>query len=238
MFKSVSKADDTKRQIFETALRLFRTEGFDETTMRQIAGEASVALGATYYYFSNKEAIVAEYYDWVQEEHARQSREVFARTLDFKLRLAGSLKAKLSILKDDRKLLTALFRYGGDPDHPLSWFGPQTAGHRRLCMQVFAEAVAPLGFPKDLERLAPVLLWALHMGLLLYFLYDDSPGQKRTHALTDASVSLSAQARKLITLPFFRPFRRRLIVILEDAGLIPNDEMALPGESHIKELTS
>ena len=142
MFKATAKGHDTRTHIFQTALRLFREKGFDETTMRDIAGEADLALGAAYYYFPSKESIVAEYYDYVQTEHQARCHAAFADTKDLKKRLTAAVLAKLDILGDDRKLLSALFRYGGDPEHPLSWFGPGTQRHRETCMKIYAEAVA------------------------------------------------------------------------------------------------
>ena len=51
-------SEETRRLILDTALRLFRERGLDETTMRDIAAGAGLSLGAAYYYFRNKEAIV------------------------------------------------------------------------------------------------------------------------------------------------------------------------------------
>jgi AcrR family transcriptional regulator len=221
VFKTPAKAPETRAHILRTALALFRARGFDETTMRDIAAEASVALGATYYYFASKEAIVADYYDYVQSEHLARSRAGFAKAKNLQERLKAVIHTKLDILDHDRKLLSALFRYGGDPDHPLSWFGPQTRHHRELCMQVFAEAMQEEKLPADLEEVAPVGLWALHMGILLYFLYDDSPGARRTRKLADGAIELAVQAQKLIAFPLLRPVRKRVIELLRGAGLIP-----------------
>ena len=41
-----AKSEETRERIFEAALRLFREQGFDETTMRNVAAEAGVATGA------------------------------------------------------------------------------------------------------------------------------------------------------------------------------------------------
>jgi AcrR family transcriptional regulator len=63
MFKSgQSEPKDTKTLIYQTALGLFREKGLENTTMREIAKAAGVALGGAYHYFPSKEAIVAEYY--------------------------------------------------------------------------------------------------------------------------------------------------------------------------------
>ena len=51
-------SEETRRMILETALSLFREKGFEDTTIRDIAAEADLSLGAAYYYFPSKEAIV------------------------------------------------------------------------------------------------------------------------------------------------------------------------------------
>jgi AcrR family transcriptional regulator len=213
-------SEETRRQILDTALALFRERGFEETTIRDIAGSAGLSLGAAYYYFKSKEAIVGAYYDYVQEEHLTRCREAFARGGDLRDRLRAALHAKIDIMQDDRRLLRALFRYGGDPDHSLSWFGPATRGQRQLSIDVFAEAIAGERLPDDVRDAAPTLLWTLHMGILLYFLYDASTGQRRTRKLIDAAVDFVVDVRRLATSPLLRPMRRRVMTILRDAGLL------------------
>src|SRR5712691_11308672 len=112
-------SEETRRQILDTALSLFRERGFDETTIRDIAGRASLSQGAAYYYFKSKEAIVGAYYDYIQHEHLARAREAFARAGDLRDRLRAALHTKIDIVQDDRRLLRALFRYGGDGEHPL-----------------------------------------------------------------------------------------------------------------------
>lgn len=47
-----------RRQILETALRLFARQGFDGTSTRQIAQEAGIAEGLIFHYFPNKEHLL------------------------------------------------------------------------------------------------------------------------------------------------------------------------------------
>jgi len=131
------------------------------------------------------------------------------------------LNTKLDILKDDRKLLGALFRYTGSPDHPLSFLGKNTAPLRADCMSLFAEALEPERLPDDLRELLPLLIWALHMGVLLYFLYDASPTLRRTRRLADGSVGLVVGFLGLAKSPLLRPVRRSVMTLLRDARLIP-----------------
>jgi len=213
-------SEETRRQILETALALFRERGFEETTIRDIAGRAGLSLGAAYYYFNSKEAIVGAYYDYVQAEHLVRSREAFSRAGGLRDRLRAALHAKIDIMQEDRRLLRALFRYGGDPEHPLSWFGPATREQRQLSVNVFEEALEGERLPADVRDAAPTLLWTLHMGILLYFLYDASPGQQRTRKLIDASIDFVVGVKRLATSPLLRPLRRRVMTILRDAGLL------------------
>jgi len=227
MFKDAVRAtpqraasEETRRQILDTALTLVRERGFDATTMRDIAARAGLSLGATYYYFHSKEALVGAYYDYIQDEHAARARAAFARGGGLKDRLRAALHSKIDVLQQDRRLLRALFRYGGEPEHPLSWFGPATRRQRLGCVAVFEEALAGERLPDDVREATPTLLWTLHMGVLLYFLYDDSPGQRRTRALIDAAVDFTIDAKRIVTLPILRPVRRRVMNILRDAGLL------------------
>jgi AcrR family transcriptional regulator len=214
-------SEETRRQILERALALFRERGFEETTIRDIASRAGLSLGAAYYYFNSKEAIVGAYYDYVQQEHLRRAREAFAQGGDLRARLRAALHTKIDIMQHDQRLLRALFRYGGDPDHPLSWFGPATREQRRLSVAVFAEALAGERLPDDVREVAPTVMWTLHMGVLLYFVYDSSASQIRTRRLIDAAVDFVVDAKRLATLPLMRPVRRRVMNILRDAGLLP-----------------
>lgn len=213
-------SEETRQLVLDTALGLFRDRGFEVTTIRDVAAAAGVSLGSAYYYFKSKEAIVGAYYDYVQEAHAARAREAFGASRDLRHRLRTALHTKIDIVQHDRRLLRALFRYGGEPDHPLSWFGPATAEQRRLSVAIFAEALDGERWPDDMRDVAPVLLWTLHMGLLLYFLFDESPHQRRTRALIDASVDVVVDVKRLATSAILRPLRRRVFAVLRDAGLL------------------
>lgn len=213
-------SEETRRQILETALTLFRERGFEETTIRDIAAGAGLSLGAAYYYFKSKEAIVGAYYDYVQQEHQARAQAEFDKGGDLRQRLLAAFHTKIDIMQEDRRLLRALFRYGGEPGHALSWFGPATVDQRRCSIDVFAQAVAGERLPDDVREAAPTLLWTLHMGVLLYFLYDDSPQQRRTRKLIDAAVDFTVSVRRIATSPLLRPMRRRVFNILKEAGLL------------------
>lgn len=55
------KKEKTRQKIIDTAMALFTRNGFEITTMEQIAAEADVARRTLYNHFPEKEAILSEY---------------------------------------------------------------------------------------------------------------------------------------------------------------------------------
>ena len=89
------KSDETRRRILEAALDLFRENGFEATTMRDIAKKAGVALGAAYYYFDSKDAIVMAFYIRAQDELRPQIEAALSRTTILEKRLEAVLHGTL-----------------------------------------------------------------------------------------------------------------------------------------------
>jgi AcrR family transcriptional regulator len=228
MFKTVAttpKAQLTRSHLLSTALAIFRERGLDATTMRDLAAAAGASLGAAYYYFPSKEAIIQAYYDVVQAEHARRVSAAFAgRRLDLKDRLRAAFYAKLDILQGDRKLLGALFRYTGEPHHPLSALSEGTRKNRQESMAVFSAAIGDERLPDDIRQVLPTALWALHLAILLYFIHDESPEQQRTRRLVDGVLTLLMRVLTLAKLPILKPVRGNVLALLRDAGLLPETD--------------
>ena len=221
---TTDKGEQTRTQIFKSALQLFRERGFDSTTMQEIAKHALVVKSAAYYYFPSKEAIVQTYYETVQSEQERLCEEVFAGSKDLKARLTTALHSKFDLAKDDRNLLGVVFRYTGEPEHPLSCLGRGTAEIRRRSTQVFRNAIAEEKLPNDLKELLPVALWALQMGLLVMFLYDSSENQRRTRRMADGALDLALKLLGLAKLAVLKPIRTKVLLLLRQADLLPGSE--------------
>lgn len=75
----LSKSEQTRALILETAMRLFQERGYDRTTMRAIAKEAGVSVGNAYYYFEGKEHLIQGFYDRIAAEHQVAVRDILAR---------------------------------------------------------------------------------------------------------------------------------------------------------------
>ncbi|WP_170319554.1 TetR/AcrR family transcriptional regulator [Polyangium spumosum] len=210
----------SREHILETALRLFREKGFDGTTMRDIAATAGLSLGAAYYWFPSKEALVLAYYARQQDTHAEASRAALASLPDLRSRLGAVMHAKIDMLKDDRKLLRAILRSTLGADEPISVFSEETSAVRRQSIDIFLETIkADESIPEDARPLLAQMLWTLHLGLLLYFVNDTSEDLGKTRALVDGSLDLVCNLAPLLASPMLAPTREQITSLLSDAGL-------------------
>jgi AcrR family transcriptional regulator len=211
-----AKAEETRGRILDGALRLFRERGFAETTMRDVASEAGVAIGAAYYYYRSKEDLVMAFYLRSDKEAGEAFAKAIASSKDIKKRIRGIIDAKFAQFAAHRSLLTALLKAGVDPRDPLSPFGPETKEVRDDNIAWYARALdgSDLTVPKDVAPYLPRLLWMYHMGLIYFWIIDESPGQRRTQRLVDASLDLLVQLLRVSSLPLMGPLRKRALKVL------------------------
>src|SRR3954447_21466484 len=133
-----AKAAQTRRTILDAAMRLFRTNGYDGTTMRAIAAEAGVSVGNAYYYFGSKEHLVQAFYDQLQEEHAEAAARVLDGDRAFAARLEGVLLAWLDVAAPHHEFAGQFFRNAADPSSPLSPFSEESTAARDASIALFA----------------------------------------------------------------------------------------------------
>ena len=199
------KAEQTRAGIVEAALRLFGAGGYDATTMRAIADEAGVSLGSTYYYFSGKEELVQAFYDQIQVEHAAAAQAAYDRPA-FADRLRGVLESFVDVAEPFHEFGGQFFRNAADPRSPLSPFSAESAPAREASTALMRRVVegSDLKVAPALREELPELLWLMHMGVVLFWVYDDSPGQRRTRTLVAGVVPIVDRAARLTRLPVVR----------------------------------
>ena len=110
--KATPKAEETGLRIMESALALFRKEGFDTATMRDIAEKAGVATGAAYYYYPSKDAIVMDFYERSCAEMQPKIVSALEHANGLEARLAELIRVKLAHFAPNSRVLRALLRRG------------------------------------------------------------------------------------------------------------------------------
>jgi AcrR family transcriptional regulator len=217
------KGEQTRALILDTALELFRERGYEETTMRAIAERAGVALGGAYYYFRSKEELIQGFYGRTHREHLEAAAPVLERETTLRARLLGVMHAKLDTIEPYHPFAGVLFKTAADPRSPLNPFSAESRPVRAEATALFAEVVrgARDRIPADLAAELPGLLWTYHMGVVLFWIHDASPGRRRSRRLVEHSVDLVCRLVGLSSLPLMRPLRSaalRMIAGIQEDG--------------------
>lgn len=199
-------SDDTKALVRSTALRLFRERGYAATTMRAIAQEAGVATGNAYYHFASKDHLVQELYLDVTREHAVAARAVLAQGGDLTTRLRGVMLAGVDAFAEYHAFGAEFVTVAIRPGSAASPFSAESGASRELSQSVFRELVegASPAVPTALREELPELLWLAQLGVTLFWVYDGSPGQRRTRTLVEGIAPLIGRLVRLSRLPVLR----------------------------------
>jgi len=228
--KKTGKGDQTKALILETALEMFRERGYDETTMRAVAQKAGVSLGNAYYYFSSKEHLIQAFYQRLHEDHLAVAVPALEHDKTLKARLLTVIRLKIDTMKPYHQFAGVLFKTAAHPQSPLNPFADESNPVRQASIQLFEKVVedSKARIPKDLRAELPYLLWVFHMGIILFWIHDQSPKHRRTYRLIDHTVDLVDKLIHLASNPFMRPLRKqalRLVEELRDAAEAIDDEI-------------
>jgi AcrR family transcriptional regulator len=212
----IKKSEETRARILEAALVVFRERGFERATMREIAMTAEVAVGAAYYYFESKDAIVMAFYERSQSEMQPRIEASLTESKTLESRLQAIISTKFECFGPNRKLLGALSAHS-DPEHPLSPFSRETSTIREQDIGFFERAVANSGvkLPVDIKPYLPRLLWMYQMGLILFWVYDKSEDQRRTMLLYEKTLKIILVVLRLAGIPLLRPIHRLAADLLD-----------------------
>ena len=217
----MAKAERTRKTILDTAMDLFRKEGYNKATMRAIAKNAGLSAGAAYYYFPSKEHIVQHYYEEGYHEQVAASREVLVQEKAFASRLRGVVEAHMRVAAPYHAISRALFAVAADPTHPISPFSAESKELRDRHIALFDEVVhgsstSFSGLPKRFLDRLPELLWLYKMAIILYWVHDHSPEQEKTFRLIDRSASLVARVVAAAKIPGVKALASRGVEMYDE----------------------
>jgi len=213
-----SRAGQTRSAIVTAALRLFRENGYDATTMRAIAAEAGVSTGNAYYYFASKEELLREFYARSLAEHALAARSVLDTETEFAARLRGTLRALVDVLAPYHQFAAKFFKHAAEPTNPLSPFSPESSPVREASTALYREVVdgSTVRVGRPLRAQLPELLWLYSLGVILFWVHDSSPGCAKTYTLIDRTVPLADRLISLSRLRLLSSALTDVISIIDD----------------------
>ncbi len=215
----LTKSERTRAQLRDIALRSFRERGYDATTIRLIAQEAGVSVGTTHYHFASKNHLVQELYLDVQEKHRDAAEPELAASTDLVDRLAIVYRTGLDQLTPYHPFAPEFLSAAVSPRSPINPLSEESAPALRIVEGLFREAVdgaSGPGLPDEFRKSLPDALVLGHLLLALFWVYDRSPGQRRTRTLLDRGLKLLRLALPLTRMPLLRkPLRELLDLIAE-----------------------
>ena len=212
-----ARGEQTRHLILETALRLFRERGYAETTMRAIAKEAGVAVGNAYYYFDSKEHLIQGFYDRSQTALREASAPILEHEQDFAARLRGVMHTGIDVNAPYHSFAATFFKTAAEPSSPLSPFSSESSPARDAAIGIFREVIdgSSVKLDPELRKELPELLWLGWMGVVLFWVHDKSPDQRRTRRLIDGVVPLVDRLVGLSRLRVLRPALRQILALID-----------------------
>lgn len=221
------KSAQTFEMVLQTAMELFRTKGFHGTTMRDLSRASGLGLGALYYYFDSKEALVLRFYEF----NSRKTLETFRALPDLPKKLpevvALFLRQKLADLTPYRDLIRVVVKEAVDPDSPLCPLNPASAVVLADNLALYRELVEQTGAAKGAEAQEWAQgLWIAQMGILTYWLHDRSPNFEATGRAIEILKTAVRLSNTIARVPGLGALRKQILGLV--ANLFPG------GEAHVK----
>lgn len=105
------RKEETRRKIIEVAMGLFSRQGFDATSMEQIAAETDIAKATLYSYFPVKEAIISSYMQRRVREFEPELHRLFRDLPDTRARLFALADLATESAKQHRDILLSYYFY-------------------------------------------------------------------------------------------------------------------------------
>ena len=177
----------TRERIIKVAARLFKTDGWENTTTRGIATAAGIATGTLFNYFDSKEAIVAalisEALARAEQEIRKQGDESLEEELfTFIWTELSSLRAYRKFLADAAETILS----------PLRRYARESAGEsiRTNHLEAVEQILVARGVSGPISAVTMQLYWTLYLGVFAHWAADDSPHQEDTMVLLDQTLKL------------------------------------------------
>ena len=228
----ISKAQKEKnrRKIILAAVSLFEEKGFDKVTMKQIAKEADMADSTVYKYFANKEKFLFAFHELMLLNAIKAcGKEKAYDGFDLQEKIQFFIDIYLDQLIEHREFV-------GDSlkilmSTPLSGFNrrfPARDELKELMTAALDQAIEREEMPNLPYREAIThLMTDAVLGVVLYWLKDDSEEFHQTTQMVDMSLSLlitllkSGLINRVSELATF-VIKSQMIRFIEDGSLISN----------------
>lgn len=192
---SRKQKSENRQKILKALVELVIAKDLKSATMRGIAREAGMGDATIYNYFPTKDAMVYAYYEDRFDQVTQALKDIpDFHTYTFQEQLQTFFETKLDLLLEDREFLektfkTAFFTLSQD----YARVRPAKDKFMAIVQEIFDAAVEAEEIQDQVFLdLTIQLFWEYYIGIILYWLADDSDRFESTTLLIDKSIDLAA----------------------------------------------
>ncbi|UXI02978.1 TetR/AcrR family transcriptional regulator [Photobacterium sp. TY1-4] len=186
------KSEKVREKILDAAVDLMSMEGYKHVSMRKIAKQANVGDATIYNYFPNKESLLYGYFaDQVKKsvEELQSIEDIESYSLQEKIQLL--IETNLTQMLPYREFVQEAFEMTFLT--PLAKFGHVSPIKSQLSDQIrlyLSQAYTQGALEEEsLHEFIPSLFWDYYLGMVMYWLKDDSEDFTNTTQLLDLSLN-------------------------------------------------
>jgi AcrR family transcriptional regulator len=195
--KRTENKERTKEKILKAALELFRKQGLERTTTKQISTGAGIAEGTLFNYFKTKEDLALYFFQKETQDLIRWF-EGDARLQKAPLpeKLFAIVHRQLEFIAPYEDFIGAVFFRALQPSSKLSPVSFESQELRvrylRFIREILDEA-AERGEIPAVGAMGAYGFGLFYIGVVAHWLHDPSPGKQKTLALLDRSLTIGGR---------------------------------------------
>ncbi len=190
---------ENRSKIITAAVDLVTAKGLKSATMREIARQAGLGDATIYNYFSTKEAIVYGYYEDKFDQVTKQLKLIKDfNEYTFQEQLQTFFETKLELLLPDREFIEKTFKttFFALSQH-YSRIRPIKEKFIKIVEDIFTAAIEVGEIPDQVFReLTIQFFWEYYIGIVIYWLKDDSNQFEGTSILIDKTIDIASTSIK------------------------------------------
>jgi AcrR family transcriptional regulator len=219
----------TRQQILQIATALFEQDGYNHTTLAQIADAANANLDEVQALYSCKEQLVLDLYQTLAHD-TQYSVEHLAQG-HIANRYFEVMEIRITQLQPHYEALAALFAHAILPHGEITT-QDISPGKRDALYQAFIQLVeasddAPAA-DNGADNLA-MLLYTFHFMILVFWMFDRTKDKQATHLMIDFMGDFFKVMRPMMVMPLFSKAMTKLaqimMLVFGGARLVESDNV-------------
>ena len=192
--------EKTKEKILAAALELFRKNGLEGTTTKQISRKAGIAEGTLFNYFKTKEDLALFFFqketnnliEWFGKETQLQRAPLPEQ-------LFAIIHRQLEYIAPYEDFIGAVFFRSLQPQSKLSPLSLDSQELRLKYLRFLSAVLAQAEEKREIPHVGDLGAYAVglfYIGMVMHWLHDTSRGKQQTLALLDRSLKLGMRVLK------------------------------------------